>query len=112
MGIGIAPISGLGYSMTRIEPLQYPLRNQADISDAYVDSVKKTGSAGIVNPVGYHTARKETEELTGSKKPDAVEANQAFNEVAARFVGGSTGYLASGDATAYQLTGSMFDALA
>ena len=103
MGMEISPIAGVGgYSMSRIEPLHYPVYNQAAVSDAYTDSVKETGSA----------ARKETADLPVSRNADAIEVNQSFNRIAAGFINSTVGYQQNGSGTAYSLSGSMFDAIA
>ena len=113
MGMEISPIAGVGgYSMSRIEPLHYPVYNQAAVSDAYTDSVKETGSAGKVAPVGYHTARKETADLPVSRNADAIEVNQSFNRIATGFINSTVGYQQNGSGTAYSLSGSMCDAIA
>ena len=111
MSLSIAPIRNL--SMTSIQPLSFQVRNQADISDAYTDSVKKADNSTLVNPVSYPTARKETLEVPELKqKQEATEVNRAFNNIAAQFGNSNIGYSYTGTGAVYEMAGSMFDALA
>ena len=111
MGLSISPIQG--FSMTAIQPLNFLVKNQADISDAYAESVQGADNSSLVNPVGYHTARKQTVELPELKKAqEASETNQAFNAIAAQYGNSTIGYSYAAEGATYGVTGSMFDALA
>ena len=118
MSISIGGI-GSAYGMSYIQPMNYSVKNEADISDAFVE----TGMSGAimnVPPVVYPNAQEipkaddESNPLTMSA--DVVrksqEANKMFNDVASKFQGMTTGYAQNTAAVSYAVSGGTLDLFA
>jgi hypothetical protein len=92
--------------------MNYALKNESKVSDAYTQSVEKTqgvgpfSSIGATNPVQYPNAR-EVDPAVAVEKSQS--ANQKFNQVAASFSGLTTGYGSDSSAYGYSMVGSTLD---
>ena len=111
-------VGGVGsYGMSFIQPMNYPVKNQASVSDAFME----TGMSGAimnVPPVIYPNAQEipkaEAEEsnplaLSADVVRKSQEANKMYNDVAARFQGMTTGYSQDTTALSYSMSGSTID---
>lgn len=118
MGLSIGSI-GSTYGMNYIQPMNYSVKNEADVSDAFIE----TGmSNAIMNvpPVVYPNAQEipgadeESDPLALSinSVKKSQEANRMYNEVASRFQGMTTGYAQDTQALSYGMSGSSIDLFA
>ncbi len=111
-------IGGIGsaYGMNFIQPMNYSVKNEASVSDAFVE----TGmSNAIMNvpPVIYPNAQeipKADEEndplaLSINSVKKNQEANRIYNDVASKFQGMTTGYAQNSEALSYGMSGSAVD---
>ena len=111
-------IGGVGsYGMSFVQPMNYPVKNQADVSDAFME----TGMSGAimnVPPVIYPNAQEVPEASDDESNPLAMsadvvrksqEANRMYNDVAAKFQGMTTGYSQDTTALSYGMSGSTID---
>ena len=112
--MGIEPVMGLSSydSITKIQPMNYAIENEAEVSDVYSsESTKQTAGINATNPIQYPNAT--TYEADPIKKQDeSLEASQEFNAVASKFAGAITGYNASSKGTGYGVVGSTIDVYA
>ena len=118
MGLSIGSI-GNTYGMNYIQPMNYSGKNEADVSDAFVE----TGmSNAIMNvpPVVYPNAQ-EIPKADDESDPLALsinsvkksqEANRMYNDVASKFQGMTTGYAQNTQALSYGMSGSSIDLFA
>ncbi|MCR5469201.1 MAG: hypothetical protein K6F37_09590 [Lachnospiraceae bacterium] len=108
---GIAPI-GAYSSMSRIEPLNYSIKNEADFSDAFNENqVTGKGKVDSVSPVTYPNASvSESSKMPEVDTAKKMQATKEYNDVALSFGGMNTGYSSSAASIGYATTGSMFDA--
>ena len=114
-------VGGIGnsYGMSFVQPMNINIKNQADVSDAFME----TGMAGAVMnvpPVVYPNAQ-AIESSSNENDPLALsanvvkksqEANRQFNDVASRFQGMTTGYDQSTQALSYGMSGNSIDLFA
>ncbi|MBR6268891.1 MAG: hypothetical protein IKR28_11265 [Selenomonadaceae bacterium] len=118
MSLSVGSI-GSAYGMSFIQPMNYNVKNEADVSDAFIE----TGmSNAIMNvpPVIYPNAQeipKADEEsdplaLSINSVKKNQEANRMYNEVASKFQGMTTGYSQSTQALSYGMSGSSIDLFA
>ncbi|RKM57935.1 hypothetical protein D6855_12870 [Butyrivibrio sp. CB08] len=115
MAISIGGI-GSAYGMSFIQPMNYPVKNEGSVSDAFME----TGmSNAIMNvpPVVYPNAQ-EIPKADDESDPLALsintvqksqEANRMYNDVASKFQGMTTGYAQNSEALSYGMSGSAID---
>ncbi len=84
MGLSVGSV-GNSYGMSYIRPMNYALKNQSEVSDAF----KETGMGGAVTNV-----------------PPVVYPNA---QVAEKYQGMTTGYSQNGQARNYEIAGSTLD---
>ncbi|MBQ7678805.1 MAG: hypothetical protein IJT34_03040 [Butyrivibrio sp.] len=112
--MGIGGVSGAyqAYQIYRTQPMNYAVQNQADVSDAYKESVgvDRARTMDPVPPVLYANAQKVP--VAKSPEPDeAGKVNRQFNAIASRYQGDTVGYTRGAQGiTGYGVAGSMFDA--
>ena len=119
MGMSVGGI-GSAYAMSFVQPMNYALRNESDISEDFA----KNGAAGLVtnvSPVGYPNAQaipgvddesNDPLALSANVVKKSQEANRQFNDVASRFQGMTTGYDQSTQALSYGMSGNSIDLFA
>ncbi len=113
MGLSVAslnPVSSLKQVTAR--PEAYAVENQADVSDAFSESMK-TASADRVSgaaPVVYPNAQTQTNEV--SRMGRAQQVSDAYNKIASSFKGATVGYDAQSNASSYGMVGSHIDVYA
>lgn len=103
-----SPVSAVSRERTNA----YQIKNDSEVSDAYIQSEKINGPSGAVepsSPVQYSTAQIETNRIQG--EADSVNANKAYNQLAFTF-NGSTGYDSTSSATSYGMVGQNIDVFA
>ena len=114
---GIGAIGAYSTSMSPIEPvsrMNYQVKNQSEVSDAFSESASRIGGAdpmgavGLAQPVQYANSTYNPDAIT-EKANASVEANAAYNSLANSFAGATTGYDASSAALAYQSVGGNLD---
>ena len=114
-------VGGIGnsYGMSFVQPMNINIKNQADVSDAFME----TGMAGAVMnvpPVVYpnaQTIESSSDEndplaLSANVVKKSQEANRQFNDVASKFQGMTTGYDQSTQALSYGMSGNSIDLFA
>ncbi len=114
-------IGGIGsaYGASFIQPMNYSVKNQADVSDAFME----TGMSGAimnVPPVIYPNAQaipkaesdSDPLSLSANTVKKSQEANKLYNDVAAKFQGMTTGYTQSTEGISYGMSGSAVDLFA
>ncbi len=118
MGLSVGGI-GNPYGMSFVQPLNYNIKNQSEISDAFVET-GMSGAVMNVPPVVYPNAQvvstddNESDPLAlsvGSVKK-SQEANKLYNDVAAKFQGMTTGYTQSTEGISYGMSGGKIDLFA
>ncbi|SDB07571.1 hypothetical protein [Eubacterium oxidoreducens] len=110
MSLAISPISSVSTKV--VQPINYALKNEADVSDAYVSQVKQQNKIDDVSPVIYPTSQvmKQTESVDLSARLEkAQQVAQGYNEIASSFGGATVGYASDRSALAYQAIGAGFD---
>ena len=118
MSLSIGGI-GNGYGMSFIQPMNYAVKNQSDVSDAFIE----TGMSGAimnVPPVVYPNAQAipkaegESDPLSLSVNTvkKSVEANRMYNDVASKFQGMTTGYTQNTEGISYGMSGGSVDLFA
>ena len=123
MGLSASGIGGL--SSSSMNPIQgvsyrssveqaYSIDNQADFSDAFVESMRGLPAADAVEgapPVQYPTATIVTRRI--GQIEDSVRVNEGLNSIASGFTGRTTGYSRGGEASrGYDMVGSTIDLFA
>ena len=105
-------IGGMGaYNrLTYVRPMNYSVKNQSDVSDAYTQEVSSLGESGLVDPVGYPNAQTEPVSPAASNASKQKMDGQ-FNALAAQFSGSVIGYGSNSQGLSYGITGSNFDML-
>lgn len=115
-GIG----SAYGMNMSYIQPMNYNVKNESDISDAFIET-GMSGAVMNVPPVIYPNAQEVTKSDDDESNPLALsmntvrksqEANRQFNDVAQRFQGMTTGYSQNNQALSYGMSGNTLDLFA
>ncbi len=114
-------IGGIGnaYGMSYVQPLNYGVKNEADISDAFVET-GMSGAVMNVPPVIYPNAQEIPQAdldsdplaLSVDSVKKSQEANRLFNDVASKFQGMTTGYSQSTEALSYGMSGNSIDLFA
>ncbi|MBE5825781.1 MAG: hypothetical protein E7307_04000 [Butyrivibrio sp.] len=115
MSLSIGAVGG-PYGMGFIQPLNYNLKNESDVSDSFIE----TGMSGAVTnvpPVRYPNAQALTSsdeesdplKLSANVVRKSQEANRMYNDVAARFQGMTTGYSQDTRAMSYEMAGNTID---
>ncbi len=118
MGISIGGI-GSSYGMNYIQPMNYSVGNESEISDAFVE----TGMSGMVmnvppviypNAQAMPTADDENNPLSMSAASvqKSQQANRMYNDVASKFQGMTTGYSQNTEALSYGMSGNTIDLFA
>ena len=95
MGLSVGGI-GTTYGMSFVQPLNYSIKNNSDVSDAF----KETGLKGEIEnvpPVIY---------------PNAQKVNKMYNEVAEKFQGMTVGYGSDSVGLSYGMEGNSVDLFA
>ncbi len=113
MGLSVAslePISSLKQVTAR--PEAYAVENQADVSDAFSESMKMASADRVSGaaPVVYPNAQTQTNEV--GRMGRAREVSDAYNKIASSFQGATVGYDSRSNAASYGMVGSNFDAYA
>ena len=111
MGIGGISSAYGAYAMYRTQPMSYAVQNEADVSDAYKESmgVGRARSLDPTPPVLYPNAQRS--QVAGASRPaDEQTVNRQFNSIAERYTGNNIGYDRGAQGQSYSVTGSMFDA--
>jgi hypothetical protein len=94
--------------------MNYSVKNQSEVSDAYTESAKQvqgTGTfsdIGAVRPVRYPNAQTVSVDPT-EKLAKAQSVNRDMNEIASGFTGTATGYGSDSRSYSYQMIGSTID---
>ncbi len=113
MGLSVAnlePIRGVRQVTQR--PEAYAVSNEAEVSDAFSESMK-TANANRVNgpaPVVYPNAQVQTNEVGQIRRSQQV--NDVYNKIASSFGGATVGYDANSNAASYGVVGSKIDVYA
>ena len=118
MAISIGSMQS-AYGMSYVQPMNYALKNQSEVSDAFVQQ----GAQGVipnVTPVGYPNAQvvdnSEDEEDPMKLAIGAVqrsqEVNKMFNDVANKFQGMTVGYSQNQAGYGYEMAGGKLDLFA
>ncbi len=112
MGLSIGGIGSSPYGMSYVQPMQYSISNEADVSDVY----EETGLQGAVKsvpPVIYPNAQEisSTEDIPDDIKvvEKSQEANRMYNDIAEKFQGMTVGYDQSSAGMSYGLAGNSLD---
>ena len=84
MGLSIGSI-GNTYGMNYIQPMNYSVKNEADVSDAFIET-------GMSNAI--------------------MNVPRMYNDVASKFQGMTTGYAQDTQALSYGMSGSAIDLFA
>ena len=114
-------VGGIGnsFGMSFVQPMNINIKNQADVSDAFME----TGMSGAimnVPPVVYPNAQaiesggdeSDPLSLSANVVRKSQEANRQFNDVASKFQGMTTGYNQSTQALSYGMSGNSIDLFA
>ena len=118
MGLSVGSIGSL-YSASYVQPMNYSVKNEADVSDAF----NENGMQGMVQnvaPVIYPNAQeiagatdeKDPLQLSMNTVQKSQEANRMYNEVAQRFGGMTVGYGQDMGGMTYGTTGATLDLFA
>ena len=114
-------VGGIGnpYGMSFIQPMNINIKNEASVSDAFMES-GMSGAIMNVPPVVYPNAQE-----VGSSEDDndplalsanvvrkSQEANRMYNDVASKFQGLTTGYDQNTQALSYGMSGNTIDLFA
>lgn len=113
----------MGLSVTNLEPITsvkrvtqrpeaYAVSNEAEVSDAFTESMKTAGTGSIrgAAPVVYPNAQVQTNEVAQTRR--AQQVSDAYNKIASSFGGATTGYDANSAAASYAMVGSNIDVYA
>ena len=111
-------IGGLGspYGMSYIQPMNYALKNQSEVSDSFIET-GMSGAVMNVPPVKYPNATEiipSDEEnnplkLSAGVVKKSQDANRMYNDVASKFQGMTTGYSQDTQALSYGMAGNTID---
>ncbi len=118
MGISIGSI-GNTYGMNFIQPMNYAVKNKAEVSDAFIE----TGMSGTimnVPPVVYPNAQVVSSDdadsdplsLSAPVVKKSQEAARQYNDIASRFQGMTTGYSQNSEGMSYNMSGANLDLFA
>ncbi len=117
MGLSVGGI-GNPYGMSFVQPLNYNIKNQSEISDAFVET-GMSGAVMNVPPVVYPNAQVSSGDdegnplsLSAESVKKSQEANRMFNSVAQKFQGMTTGYSQNTQALSYGVSGGTLDLFA
>ena len=115
LSIGAARSS---YGMSFVQPMNYNIKNQSEVSDAFVET-GMNGAVMNVPPVVYPNAQvtagaDDNNPLAASADivKRSQEANRMFNDVAKKFQGMTTGYSQNNEALSYGVSGGTIDLFA
>ena len=106
--------------MSYIQPMNYTVKNQSEVSDAFIET-GMSGSVMNVPPVVYPNAQQvessdeETNDplkLSADVVKKSQDANRLFNDVASKFQGMTTGYTQNNQAYSYGISGGNLDLFA
>lgn len=93
---------------------KYALSNQSQVSSVYkkeaAASVAQAGKVGSVSPVQYPNADVKANAV--EKTEEAIQTENSFNSVAAKFQGAMTAYNMDAVASAYGMSGSTINLMA
>lgn len=115
MAISVGNI-GSTYGMSYVRPLNLAVKNEGEISDAFIET-GMSGAVMNVPPVVYPNAG---EVSPGDSESDPLklganvvkrsqEAGRMYNDIAATFKGMTTGYGQTAAATSYGMEGNTID---
>ncbi len=117
MALSIGSISGISSaSMNGITPIHYPIENQAEVSDAYTDSMQTNGVSSVggsidaVPPVQYPTAQLTENRI--AQLDESIRMEGEYNSIADEFSGYNTSYNSSMQGMSYSTVGSNIDVYA
>ena len=114
-------IGGIGsaYGMSYVQPMNYALKNESEVSDAFVQQ----GAQGVipsVTPIGYPNAQivnddsedEDPMKLAIGAVQKSMEASKMYNDVASKFQGMTVGYSQSQAGYGYEMAGAKLDLFA
>ena len=114
-------IGGIGntYGMSFVQPMNYSVNNESDVSEAFVET-GMSGAVMNVPPVVYPNAQtvsaadseSDPLSLSANSVRKSQEVNRAFNDVASKFQGMTTGYSQNTQALSYGMSGNTIDLFA
>ncbi len=113
-------VGGIGnaYGMSYVQPMNYSLKNESSVSDAFIET-GMAGSVMNVPPVVYPNAQAVPADdesnplaLSANSVKKSQVANKMYNEVAKRFQGMTTGYTQSTEGISYDMSGSTVNLFA
>ena len=115
MSLSVGGIGSL-YGTSFIQPMNYNLKNESDVSDAFIET-GMSGAVMNVPPVRYPNAQaivssdeqNDPLQLSANVVKKSQEANRMYNDVAARFQGMTTGYGQDTQALSYGMAGNSID---
>ena len=115
MSISIGAI-GSPYGMSYIQPMNYSLKNESEISDSFIET-GMSGAVMNVPPVKYPNAHEiipsdeesDPLKLSANVVRKSQDANRMYNDVASRFQGMTTGYSQDTQALSYGMAGNTID---
>ena len=117
MSLSIGGIQS-AYGMNFVQPLNLSVKNESEISDAFVET-GMSGAVMNVPPVVYPNAQvmstdEESDPLSLSVNTvrKSQEANRLYNDVASKFQGMTTGYSSGTEALQYGMSGNTIDLFA
>ncbi len=111
---------GSSYGMNYIQPMNYALKNESEVSDEFV----QRGVQGLltnVTPVRYPNAqaiptasdnKEDPMQMAAASVKKSQEANRMYNDVAEKFQGMTVGYSQDQAAVAYGMQGYALDLFA
>ena len=101
-------------AVSAVRPMNYAVKNQSDVSSAYMESINETQSVegfsgiGAVNPTQYPNAQSvEINPMMKLAKTQSVSKD--LNAIASGFSGITTGYDSTSQSYGYQTIGSVID---
>lgn len=114
-------IGGIGnaYGMSYVQPMNYALKNESEVSDAFVQS-RAQAVIPNVSPIGYPNAQivsddsedEDPMKLAIGAVQKSMEANKIYNDVASKFQGMTVGYSQSQAGYGYEMEGAKLDLFA
>ena len=102
-----------GSSQVQQKSMNYSLENESDVSGAYAESLQQATPARVdaVPPVRYANATLDRVD-PAQRMSMSQQVNRAYNNVASRFGGTTTGYGQDRAARAYGMVGQSVDLFA
>ena len=107
---GLDPVTPVRQVTQR--PEAYAVSNEAEVSDAFSESMKTAGANRVSGPapVVYPNAQVQTNEVGQIRRSQQV--NDVYNKIASSFGNATVGYDANRNASSYGMVGSQIDVYA